>query len=910
MEHSGALSCYPLANRLIGRDVELRRLRDALHEDARLLTIAGLGGMGKTRLLRELLASTDRRIAFVSVGQARHPSEVLTALARVIPSLGSSESIQSVGSSLEQHPVQVVALDAFEFVADRAKEILGPWIEAAPSVCFVVTSRVPLGLVEEQLIVLAPLSEESGRELLLERTRAQQLDFDVGLHRDALAQLAQRLDGIPLAIELAARRLQVLSPAALLRRLDNRFDLLRLHGADDDRTTSLEATLSCSWELLDEVERSVLAQCTLFRPDFTLEAAEGVLDLGSHQVAVLDVIHSLVLQGMLVRTGHRFRLLEAVRSFAQRFLDDHSLRELHVRYAAFYVDLVRPLTTSAGFAAATIGDPDEALLQEADNVAHVVTLDLEAPCLRVDAAMALTILLDRFGPAARVLALLDQAEEMLGSEDHYAKARLCRARMYALMGMSSSRNLPDSLSWAVDAAVARGDHDLAAEIAYCEFQRDLQRNHRARAQVVFDRLMQLLSGDVAPAVRARCASASVEWALRYSSIEEALDACRHARSAVDPNYTVWHLRVLHVYSTLLFVSGQMDEALQRSTWVIQRATDTSNDYMLCLSLNNRIEYEVAADRLPEAHETLERLVEVSRRRADRCFPFTGVQRARVMLALLEGRLDEARELLGVGPSQHDVARHKLAVAVNQCLYGVLELMTGAHAEALWRLGSAIEVFREAGIRQSEIALTLGCRALARAQGGDLDGAEQDLEHAWRGVNRWNGRRNLLTLELLSHAVSVVSLRGERVASEVALQRFQSRDEGQTPYIETRFAATLLASALAAKRVDQMTLRVGPDCAWMQLGTHEVLKLQRRSIPRRVLAALVEAAEERPGQAVPTQHLLEVTWPGDKAARSSLENRLWVVLSTLRREGLERVLESVDGGYRIAPKVVIHRADSS
>jgi predicted ATPase len=213
-----------------------------------------------------------------------------------------------------------VILDNFEQLVAQADATVGRWLDVAGDAAFLVTSRERLGLAGEQVLLLDPLDAESDAiALFAERARAQLDDFDLddAMRRDVAAVVAQ-LDGLPLAIELAAARVAVLSPAQIAVRLRDRFAMLRLPGGAGParRQAALEAAIDWSWALLQPWEQSTLAQCAVFDGGFTLEAAEQVIDLGAWSEAppVMDVVQSLVDKSLVrawtTRGGHPRRDLD------------------------------------------------------------------------------------------------------------------------------------------------------------------------------------------------------------------------------------------------------------------------------------------------------------------------------------------------------------------------------------------------------------------------------------------------------------------------------------------------------------------------------------------------------------------------------------------------------------------------
>ena len=310
---------------LIGRERELEDLAARLR-DHRLVTLVGPGGTGKTRLALQAAADAveefEHGVWWVPLSPVSDPKLVDTAIGGAV----------SADGSLEEHfrPRRaLLLLDNFEQIVDGAPRITAI-LEAAPHIRVLVTSREPLRIHGEHRYAVDPLDEADAVALFIERARAVDESFE---SNGAVAEICRRLDGLPLALELAAARVGMLAPAELLSRLDRALPLLT-GGARDapDRQRTLRATIEWSHELLDEAEKHLFANLAVFVGGFTLDAAEAVCGEG------LDVLQSLVDKSLVRRRwrGDRFLMLETVRQFAvERFegTDEHDdVRRRHAEY--------------------------------------------------------------------------------------------------------------------------------------------------------------------------------------------------------------------------------------------------------------------------------------------------------------------------------------------------------------------------------------------------------------------------------------------------------------------------------------------------------------------------------------------------------------------------------------------------
>jgi len=330
----------------VGRDAELERIEQlVLREGARLVTLSGPGGIGKTRTAieaaRRLADHFGERVAFVPLDGIDDPGRVLPTIAA---ELGVRETASDILEALAHHlrgRALLLVLDNFEHVI-AASPALGVLIERAPELTVLVTSRELLKLRGEHEVALPPLAPEE-EAVALFRQRAGSVGHGA-LERDALpvvAEICRRLDGVPLAIELAAPMLRLLTPEQLLARLSERLDLV---GARDApvRQQTLAAAIGWSYELLDDDERRLFDQLGVFRGSFTLEEVEGVCRVpeGSD---MLELLASLLDKSMVYRApveGARFAMLVMIRDFAHdRMQSGGGLDETFARYADFYVRL-------------------------------------------------------------------------------------------------------------------------------------------------------------------------------------------------------------------------------------------------------------------------------------------------------------------------------------------------------------------------------------------------------------------------------------------------------------------------------------------------------------------------------------------------------------------------------------------
>jgi predicted ATPase len=341
----------------VGRDEEIDAITSALSSN-RLVTLCGFGGLGKTRLALEIARRHGERFGgawFVDLTAVESAGAIADAF---VAAGGVRGGRRRARDRLIAHLSDVDALvvvDCCEHLVDAVADIVSAILGATPRVRVLATSRVALGVRGEMVWMVGPMAAGTDRSLFVDRARLARPDFEVDAgNLDDVLRVCERLDGIPLAIEMAAARLSMMSVRQLVQRLDDRFRLLTRAGRrSEDRQASVAAVLDWSYRLLDEADRALLRRMSVCVGGFDLAAATaiGTTDAETSPAEVIDRLGHLVDMSLVAFDDHdgvpRFRILDTVRQFAREQLErggPDEARSAGYAHAAHYEGMARAVS--------------------------------------------------------------------------------------------------------------------------------------------------------------------------------------------------------------------------------------------------------------------------------------------------------------------------------------------------------------------------------------------------------------------------------------------------------------------------------------------------------------------------------------------------------------------------------------
>jgi predicted ATPase/class 3 adenylate cyclase len=310
------------ASSFVGRRSEVEQLTSAIRSGARLVTLTGPGGTGKTRLAIEAAASLvpdfKNGVFWIGLAALSDPAIVMQTVGEVLGAKGD----------LSEHIAErqmLLVLDNFEQVIDAAAGV-SQLLARCPSLQMIVTSRELLRVAGEGDYAVPVLADGEAADLFCARANVSP--------EATIAELCRRLDNLPLAIELAAARTRVMSVAQILERLGQRLDMLKGGRDTDPRQETLRATIQWSYDLLPPTEQQLFSRLAIFRAGCTLAAAEEVAE------ADIDALQSLIEKSLVRRVGERFRMLETIHEFAtEQLATAGQTQALARRHAEHFVDL-------------------------------------------------------------------------------------------------------------------------------------------------------------------------------------------------------------------------------------------------------------------------------------------------------------------------------------------------------------------------------------------------------------------------------------------------------------------------------------------------------------------------------------------------------------------------------------------
>ena len=896
----------------LGREDELSQLIERLGH-GRLVTLVGPPAIGKTTLAVAVAAAVHdgvlqgmRDVFFIDLAGALSLDDVEARLVRGLRRARPGRSPLSEGhrwvNTLAERGPSLVILDECESVLQHVADVCAVILDEAPAATVLATSRERLDISDEVVLALGPLETPPVDERdptiiaataavrLLVRTAAaiggvasfEQTDMPV------LGDLARRLEGIPLGLELCAARFSTLSPRQMLDRLA-RGDLSS--SSRRGRHRSLDDAIRASWDLLEQPLRSVLMEVSLFDGSFTLEMAEAIvaapqgLDVATALLRLRD--KSLV---QVERSGAvHFRLLAMVRAFARAELGAAAhASEARRRFAEHVVQLAE--------VAAKSSSPALALEELSPDLVSVVESEIEGEgptVLALRGLVALAVLFRLRDASARFERLARRALELepaggASPSGHEAARDHLRLRIRVMTERA------DAL-----AMVLRTDEGIE--------------------QAIEAKRLAASSLDAEIEIGAELALAGL--LARAGRIDEARAIVRDANAkATSSGSATLRLAVLATGLRTDWVGGTIAVCLDVATQGLALAERARDAVSACAFRFRMASTYMAAGRFDDA----ERLLRKTTAEAERLGLVIQAVQARAFVAnvaLAKGDFALARGLLEASVDENARLGRGRSELWGRSYLGVLELLDGDEHVARERLEEAsadadprepiwLLVFLFGALAGSELA------SLLLAEG--LEAARSRLEpRTWRALDRAAGAVAVLAR---GRSAVIASGDGKRVDTD-QLRSIATDLRAETPDLPPAYAFDLALVACVVERKAAFHaanhaprsasvepsfghLRVGPGARWFEVDGAKREALSGSPTSRRLLLRFMVAHRDAPGRGVTFGELREAAWPGDKSRPDAAANRLYVAITRLRDRGLRGLIVREDDGWLIHSGVAV------
>ncbi|MBX2800233.1 MAG: hypothetical protein KTR31_21315 [Myxococcales bacterium] len=858
----------PQATSFVGRSQELSRITRAVSDGRSLLSVVGPGGVGKSRLAAE--ASRSVGGLFVDASAARTPRELVGAVAdQVLRGDGTvTAQVDAVGRAVAHLAPDAVVLDNLEQAFEAVPGTLGRWMQATPATTWIATSRVPLELPGEEVLRLGPLTTEDAHTLFVAAappTAREELQAGDAV----VSEVVALLDGLPLALEIAAARLAVLGIGDLLGRLRQDLGLLRdAQTRRSERHRTLMATIRWSWDLLAPDERQALAQASLFAGAFDIDDAEAVLVSG--ELEPLDAVHRLVHQSLLQVHGdapgqRQFRMLIPTRVFARQQLaaDPEAEACAEGRFSSWVlgrsgrwmerarrgaVDAMRRLQ---GEGSLDLRAVLERSLERGDAAVALGAVPLLFPALTAHAdlpegARLARAALDLGAPAdtpgfAETLRALGLALRVTGRHAEGLEV----GRRLVTLGQQLGR---DDIEGAGHVAVARCTH---------HGDRRVRPHWEAAAASTTQRVQSEALGALA-----RIAS-------EEGDAEGAIELARRGLAlAEDPRSLVLRESQL---ALCLQRAGHTAEALESLRRCVELALATGDLRSVCVNATALVELAITQGQYEQAVRDASEALDVARRTgflggeaAALCLRAVGRELLRDAAALDDARVCEALLVSLPEPTW--------SVSISGLMAVVLARADRAAADSMLERARELVSATDLGRLDSGE----GPEALLAAAGAAVRAAEPPTSR-----------------EALARAA--VALREALVLAgdgpgDIALLR------------------CVIRHRLAVSGDPDTAVMISRDGSWFDAPEVGRVDVQREAA-RGVLAALVASWLLKPEAPVDRTTLVDGGWPGERILEQAAANRLRVTLSWLRKAGLPSI-EHHASGWRLGlgidgrPSVVV------
>ncbi len=855
-----------LTTPFLGREQLLDELERIVAHPQRLITLWGPAGIGKTRLATEYqLRQSQEQTLFCDLSSCESLADVcrLMASSLHLPSSASGSELESctaIGDAIGAADIDLLLLDNCEQIPDAIVQCQTVWLHASPTLRIIVTSRERLRCKQEYVLEVPSLSlpqpgnnidSSPAVQLFIQLARHSQPEFS--LHKEnenAILELVERLDGIPLAIELASAHINMFGLQGLRKNIAQQLDILRGPRDAVPRQATLRSAISWSWQLLTAPEKRVLAESSRFSGGFSLEAALSVLSEGDDTLKTITILQSLCDKSMIRASEHqdviRFSHYQSIQLFAQDIrLSAERDYDSSAQYHRYFVDLA----VSGYRAIEEKGCPDSfsTLCQERKNLLEVLTTTLaksgsiDAASDAISLALALDNVLSAEGPLTLDLTIL---KDTLAFASDFPMPHWQLNRMYRALGK---------------AQLLQGEFLLAEsalKLALETYSEGLRSETWTDLGIVYHgrRMLQQAENCYNKALEARTPNTATR------SIAKTLGNL--AAIALDRGNI--HRSQTRHREAIALLRNVGDSRLE--------ATALSNLAIVDMELGH---FEEARVHIRSAVRTLESL-------GDRRSLGIALD---TMAAVehIEGYLEEALLVYERAIATQNIVGDHRSRAMSLGRLGSILACIGQPEQALRHIDESERILEGLGAQTAReaIGLTRHFLTIAEIVTAKLDGRDSDA------------RETMATLQL--------KMKSATTGESPLITR---SDDART--LIRMLDTALLQLSSGGLSSDFHGLVVGPYARWFRAPGCQWQELRKLGTIRRILYALVVERRRSPSTKLPLMALRSAGWPKEKIQVESGANRVYVALNKLRKMGLDGIILSSDSGYYLNPDIKLQR----
>ncbi len=901
----------PERTAFFGRTRDIAAVVAALSEGRSLITLIGPPGIGKTRLARRAglrwHEETQQEVSFVDATQARSASDLVATVARAlsIPLTNAAELERAIAAMGEV----LIILDNFEQVVGAASETVGRWLAAAPLATILVTSREALRLEGELRYELTPLDDNDAVALLEDRARlvrSRAVPLDNG--KVSALEIVQRLEGNPLAIELAAARLGALSSAQLLERTSAQLELLRSDRRDASaRHITMRDAISGSWDALTAPERAALAQSAVFCGGFTIEAAESVLVCGPAPTSVLELLEALRAKSLLTLRGVddrgdtvRFSSYACIREYADEMLDASSRAAAEARHEAYYLAHAERL-------AACEHGPLEAqaldtLSVEFDNIVAAFRRSSQRNRAAAAARLALALqpLLSTRGPFDMQLELAEAAERWASNcEEELLHARGLLAHGEALSARGRLDDADGALRTAREKARGLGAASIEARALATLAANDRVKGRHTEAMTHATAALEVarsardeISEGLALTAIGLAHQSAGELKLAKQFHEDALAVHRRCKNVRFESIALGRL------GNIAYQEGRLEKAVASFRASLQIHGELGDRRYEAIQLTNLGGILHDLHDLPAAGDCLERAIAISAEVGDEATE--GVASTFLGALLLERGDSSAAAILMRSRFLHRKVDNPRFESLASRYLGQLSCAAGALDEAHSHYGRAVALAERAGYADGE-GLALAHLAFSEWLRSNDAVADATFARALTALERSSDARSATVVRVLRDAAAARDPSPKPASAHVEADHAARSGDA-------RLAAQLVSDTLTGiwRTVcpEEPALVVDRQGRWFNRVGAPRVAMGRRIAMRRILVSLVEQHFACPGEEKTAVELVSIGWPGERVMPDAANRRVRTAIWELRRLGLGDILRTQAVGYVIDPRIAV------